>query len=45
MKTVRPDNPEPIPTRAVRPQMGKIILRFVALLVIAIGLLFLAWSR
>lgn len=45
MKTVRPDNPEPIPARDVRPQMGKIILRFVALLVIAIGLLLLAWSR
>lgn len=45
MKTVRPDKTEPIPTRDGSPQMGKIILRFMVLLVIAIGLLFLAWSR
>ena len=45
MKTIRPENPEPIPARAGSQGMGKIIIRFVALLVIVGGLLLLAWLR
>ncbi|ETR78447.1 hypothetical protein X566_12850 [Afipia sp. P52-10] len=44
MKTVRPDNPAPIPTRDGRPQMGKIILRFAVLLAVAVGVLLLIWT-
>lgn len=45
VKTVRPDKPEPIPVRAGPHRMGKIIIRFVALLAIATGLFALAWLR
>ena len=45
VKTVRPDQPEPIPVRTGSHRMGQVIVRFVALLVIAIGLLLLAWLR
>jgi hypothetical protein len=45
VKSVRPDQPEPIPVRTWQHRMGKIILRFVVLLVIGAGLLMLAWRR
>ncbi len=45
VKTVRPDQPDPIPARRGPHLMGKIILRFVVLLVIGTGLLMLAWMR
>ena len=45
MKTIRPDKPEPIPARAQPHGIGKIIIRFVALLVIIVGLMVLAWLR
>jgi hypothetical protein len=45
VKTVRPDQPEPIPVRTGQHRMGKIILRFVVLLAIGTGLLMLAWMR
>ena len=45
MKSVRPDNTEPIPMRAETPRMGTIMIRFVGLLVVAVVVLALIWSR
>ena len=45
MKTIRPDNTEPIPLRHSPPRVGNIMLRFVGLLVLAMVVLALAWSR
>jgi hypothetical protein len=45
MKSIRPDTTDPIPLRTASPRMGKIMIRFVGLLVIAIAALALAWSR
>ena len=45
VKTIRPNNSDPIPTPQSPPRMGKIIARFVGLLVIAVLLLAFAWSR
>jgi hypothetical protein len=45
MKSVRPDNPNPIPLRNAPPGMGTIMIRFVGLLVVAVVILALAWSR
>ncbi|SHL21771.1 hypothetical protein SAMN05444159_5341 [Bradyrhizobium lablabi] len=45
MKSIRPDNTDPIPLRTAPPRMGTIMLRFIGLLVLAIAALALAWSR
>jgi hypothetical protein len=45
MQTIRPDNTDPIPLRSSPPRMGTIMIRFVGLLVVAVVLLALAWSR
>jgi hypothetical protein len=45
VKTIHPDKPEPIPVRANAHGMGKIIIRFVVLLVIVGGVLLVAWLR
>jgi hypothetical protein len=45
MKSVRPDNPDPIPLRSEPPRMGTIMIRFVGLLVVAVVVLALVWSR
>jgi hypothetical protein len=45
MKSIRPDNTDPIPLRTSPPRMGTIMLRFVGLLAIAIAALAFAWSR
>jgi hypothetical protein len=45
MKSIRPDNTDPIPLRTSSPKMGTIMLRFVGLLVVAIVVLALIWSR
>jgi hypothetical protein len=45
MKSVRPDNTDPIPMRAETPRMGTIMIRFVGLLVVAVVVLALIWSR
>jgi len=39
MKTVRPDNSDPIPLRTPPPKMGTIMLRFVGLLLVAVAVL------
>jgi hypothetical protein len=43
MKTIRPDNADPIPLRSSPPRVGIILIRFVALLVLAVVVLALAW--
>jgi hypothetical protein len=45
MKTIRPDNTDPIPLRNTPPGMGIIMIRFVGLLLVAVVILALAWSR
>ncbi|MBR1218637.1 hypothetical protein JQ557_11600 [Bradyrhizobium sp. U87765 SZCCT0131] len=45
VKIIRPNNSDPIPVPASRHRMGSIILRFVALLAVAVVVLALAWSR
>jgi hypothetical protein len=45
MKTIRPDNTDPIPLRTAPPRMGTIMIRFVGLLALAVVVMALAWSR
>jgi hypothetical protein len=45
MKTIRPDNTNPIPLRGSSPRMGTIMIRFVGLLMLAVVVLALVWSR
>jgi hypothetical protein len=45
VKTVRPNTTDPIPLRTSPPKIGTIMIRFMVLLVVAVGLLALAWSR
>jgi hypothetical protein len=45
MKSIRPDNTDPIPLRPSPPRMGTIMIRFVGLLIVATLALALAWSR
>ena len=45
MKSVRPDNSDPISLRRPPQNMGRIILRFVGLLLGAVLALALIWSR
>jgi hypothetical protein len=45
MKSVRPDNPDPIPLHGASPQFATIMIRFVGLLVVAVVVLVLVWNR
>jgi hypothetical protein len=45
MKSVRPDNTDPIPLRATPHNMGTIMIRFVGMLLAAVVVLALIWSR
>ena len=45
MKSVRPDNTDPIPLRNSTHNMGTIMIRFVGLLLAAVVVLALIWSR
>jgi hypothetical protein len=45
VKIIRPDNHAPIPLRSSPPRIGNIVLRFVGILLVAVTLLALAWSR
>jgi hypothetical protein len=45
MKSVRPDNTNPIPLQGSPPRMATIMIRFVGLLVVAVVVLALVWSR
>jgi hypothetical protein len=43
MKTIRPDNTDPIPLRVSSHRMGTIMIRFVGLLLLAVVVMALAW--
>jgi hypothetical protein len=45
MKTIRPDNTDPIPLRVSPYRMGTIMIRFVGLLFVAVVVLTLVWNR
>jgi hypothetical protein len=45
MKSFRPDSTNPIPMRTSPHRMGTIMIRFVGLLVVAVVVLALVWSR
>jgi hypothetical protein len=45
MKSVRPDNSDPIPLRSPPHNMGTIMIRFVGLLLAAVVAMALIWSR
>ena len=45
METIRPENTDPIPLRTSPHRMGTIMIRFVGLLVVAVVVLALVWSR
>ena len=45
MKTIRPDNTDPIPLQRSAHRMGTIMLRFAGLLFVAMVVLALAWNR
>ena len=45
MKSVRPDNNDPIPLRRPPHNMGTILIRFVGLLLAGVLVLALIWSR
>jgi hypothetical protein len=45
MESIRPETTDPIPLRTSPHRMGTIMLRFVGLLVVAIAVLALIWSR
>jgi hypothetical protein len=45
MKSVRPDNSDPIPSRGPSHNVGSIMIRFVGLLLAAVLALALIWSR
>lgn len=45
MESVRPDNTSPIPMRHTHQSMGSIMIRFVGLLLVAVVILALIWSR
>jgi hypothetical protein len=45
MKTIRPDNTDPIPLRRSPHRMGTVMIRFAGLLLLAMVVLALAWNR
>jgi hypothetical protein len=45
MKSLRPDNTNPIPLRTSPHRMGTILIRFVGLLLAAVVVMALIWSR
>jgi hypothetical protein len=45
MQSLRPDNSDPIPLRTSPPRMGIIMIRFVGLLIVAVVVMALIWSR
>jgi hypothetical protein len=45
MESVRPDDTNPIPMQRSQQSMGSIMIRFVGLLLVAVVILALIWSR
>ena len=44
MTTITPDNGDPVPLRNSPPRVGIILIRFIALLALAVAALTLIWS-
>jgi hypothetical protein len=44
-ESVWPDNTDPVPLRNSPPGMGTVMIRFVGLLIVAVAVQALAWSR
>jgi hypothetical protein len=45
MESIRPETTDPIPLRAAAPQFGRIMVRFVGLLAVAVAILAFIYSR
>jgi hypothetical protein len=45
MESIRPDNTDPIPLRTSPHGVGTLMIRFVGLLIAAIAVMALIWSR
>jgi hypothetical protein len=45
MESIRPNNTDPIPVRASQQHVGTIMIRFVGILIAAIAVMALLWSR
>ena len=45
MESIRPDNTDPLPLRTSPHSMATIMIRFVGLLIAAIAVMALIWSR
>jgi hypothetical protein len=45
MKSIRPDNTDPIPLRSAPQDVGTILIRFVGLLIVAVVVLATMWLR
>ena len=45
MESIRPDNTDPIPLRTSPHSMGTLMIRFVGLLIAAVAVMALIWSR
>ncbi len=45
VKTIRPNNSDPIPALRSPHHMGKIMMRFVGLLAVAVVMMAFAWNR
>ncbi|MGJ4905253.1 hypothetical protein ACQR0V_27050 [Bradyrhizobium sp. HKCCYLS2058] len=45
METIRPDDADPIPLRPEPQRIGIIMVRFVGLLLVAMAVMVLIWSR
>ncbi|MBI5323204.1 MAG: hypothetical protein HZB49_27555 [Bradyrhizobium sp.] len=45
MESIRPGNTDPIPVRASQHHIGTILIRFVGILVAAVVVMALLWSR
>jgi hypothetical protein len=45
MESIRPDNSEPLPLRTSPHGVGTLMIRFVGLLIAAIAVMALIWSR
>lgn len=45
MESIRPENADPIPLRTPPQRMGTVMIRFFGLLLLAVAVLALLWSR
>jgi hypothetical protein len=45
MESIQQETTDPMPLRASSPRMGTLVLRFIGLLLLAVAVLALIWSR